>query len=115
MPGDVGFVAPDAPINERIESIKFLLEQSAIANGLPASVVTSQAREMSGVALTVENAELSESRRDQIAIFAKAEQELFNLFRIVWNAHKLRLKKLTYSPQNFLRAAIPPQLQAWTQ
>ncbi len=85
--GDVGFVSPKAPITDTIAAITFLLEQIAVQNGLPASVVSTTTREVSGVALTVENVELGEARRDQIALFARAEQQLFTLFRTVWNTH----------------------------
>lgn len=85
--GEVGFVSPDAPIDAMLAALNFLLEQVAVQNGLPASAVTSKAREMSGAALLVENSELAEARRDQIAMFAKVEQELFNLFKAIWNVH----------------------------
>ena len=89
--GDVGFVSPQSRISEAVQAITFLLEQVAIQNGLPASVITSSAREISGVTLITENAELAEARRDQLAIFARAEQDLFHLFKLIWNTH---------SPQN---------------
>ncbi len=84
---DLGFAAPDAPVEACLEAIDRLMKWAAISNGLPASSMSLTPSEESGVSKIVSNSELEELRRDDIAMFAKAEDELFRLFRIVWNHH----------------------------
>ena len=85
--GEIGFAAPNAPIESSLDAIEFLVKYAAITNGLPASTMSADPTEESGVAKIVGNRELEELRRDDIANFAKVEAELFNLFRIIWNFH----------------------------
>ena len=81
------FAAPNAPIQDILAMIDFLLKQAAITNGLTASSMSTNPTQESGVSKLVGNSELEEQRRDQIALFAGYEQQLFSLFRIVWNHH----------------------------
>ncbi len=85
--GEVGFASPDAPIQDSLASIEFLMKQAAITNGLPASSMSLDPTEQSGISRIVGNSELEEQRRDDIAMFAKVEQQLFEVFRAVWNVH----------------------------
>jgi hypothetical protein len=85
--GEIGFATPNAPTDASLEAIEFLAKYAAITNGLPAATMTMTPTEESGVAKIVGNRELEELRRDDIALFARAEDQLFHLFRIVWNVH----------------------------
>lgn len=85
--GDIGFVKPEAPIEDALKSIEFIVKQTAIANGISASSVSSEVSEESGVARIVGNRELEEMRADDIELFTAYESRLFDVFRAVWNAH----------------------------
>jgi hypothetical protein len=81
------FESPNAPITDMIAMIDFVLKQAAICNGLTAATMSTNPTQESGIAKLVGNSELEEQRRDQIALFAGYEQQLFELFRRVWNHH----------------------------
>lgn len=84
---DFGFAAPNAPIADILALVDFLLKQAAVTNGLPASSMSTQPTQESGISKVVGNSELEEQRRDDIALFAEYEQQLFAMFRTVWNVH----------------------------
>ena len=84
---DLGFASPDAPVDACLETIDRLMKWAAVSNGLPASSMSLTPSEESGVSKIVSNSELEEARRDDIAAFAKAEDLLFQLFRVIWNVH----------------------------
>ena len=84
---DFGFAAPNAPISDILAMVDFLLKQAAITNGLTAASMSTNLTQESGIAKLVGNSELEEQRRDQIALFARYEQRLFEVFRIIWNHH----------------------------
>lgn len=85
--GDFKFAAPDAPVDQILATIDSLIKWAAITSGLPASAVSADTQEMSGISRLVANAELEEMRRDDIALFAQYERKLFDVYRIVWNVH----------------------------
>jgi len=85
--GELGFAAPDAPIADVLKSIDQLIKWAAVSNGLPASSLSTEPTDESGISKIVSNSELSEMRRDDIALFRQYEKQLFNLIRIVWNTH----------------------------
>lgn len=84
---DLGFAAPDAPVEACLEAIDKLMKWAAVSNGLPASSMSLDPSEESGVSKIVSNSELEEARRDDIAMFARAEDQLFQLCRVIWNYH----------------------------
>lgn len=81
------FKSPDAPVEEVLQSIDRLIKWAGITNGVSASSLNTEIVEQSGISRIVENEELQEIRRDQIANFAGVEEHLFQLFRTVWNYH----------------------------
>lgn len=85
--GEIGFAAPNAPTADNLAVIEFLMKHAAVTNGLPAATMNSDPTKESGVSKIVGNAELEEQRRDDIALFAQYEQQLFQVFRTVWNVH----------------------------
>lgn len=119
--GDVGFASPDAPINEVLAAISFLMKQAAITNGLSASIITTDDKQMSGVSRITSNREMEELRRDDIALFTEYERKLFNIFRIIWNYHnpdrqmsnEVQLLVNFYDPQPVIDAR--DQVQVWSQ
>ena len=117
--GDIGYVSPDAPIEEIIKTVDYLAKQAAITNGLPATVMSTEPTEQSGVARIVGNQELEEMRSDDIALFTEYERKLFDVFRVVWNTHNT-MRKLSdtavfqvdfYDPKPVTTAA--EQVQNW--
>ena len=85
--GEMGFAAPNAPVDQILSAVGYLMKQAAVTNGLSASTIATEATDESGVARIVGNRELEEMRADDIALFAEYERRLFEVFRIVWNAH----------------------------
>lgn len=84
---EIGFAQPQAPIEETVNAIEFIMNQVAIANGLSAHSLTAKPVNESGVSKIVSNNELMEKRRDDIALFRKYEHDLFELIKVVWNTH----------------------------
>ena len=85
--GELGFAATKAPIAEIVAAIDTLIKWSAVSNGLPASSLSTDPTEESGVSKLVSNAELEEKRRDDIALWRGYEHKLFDTIRTVWNTH----------------------------
>lgn len=85
--GEIGFVAPNAPVEQVLASVDFLLKQAAVTNGLSAATVSTEENTASGVSRIVANRELEEMRQDDIALFTQYERRLFDMFRTVWNVH----------------------------
>ncbi len=85
--GELGYAATEAQISETVEAIDKLVKWAAISNGLPASSLSTEPTEESGISKMVSNFELLEMRRDDVALFRTYEQRLFYVMRAVWNAH----------------------------
>lgn len=96
--GEIGYVATHAPIEQILDSIRFLIKQSAVMNGLSASSLNTEPSEESGISKIISNRELEELRRDDIELFRGYEHQLFNLFRIIWNTHN-PTKKISENSQ----------------
>ena len=105
--GELGYESTKAPIEEILEAIDKLLKWACVSNGLSAGSMSTEPTEQSGISKIVDNKELSEIRQDDIALFRVYEHRLFDMFRIVWNAHnkgrmlsdKAELKINFYDPQ----------------
>lgn len=54
--GEFKFAAPNAPIDQTLAAIDSLIKWAAITSGLPASAISTNSREMSGISRLVENA-----------------------------------------------------------
>lgn len=85
--GELGFAKTQAPVTDTLAVLDFILKQAAVSNGLPASSLTTDPTDESGIARIAGNRELEEVRRDDIELFRKYERNLFNIIRIVWNTH----------------------------
>jgi hypothetical protein len=85
--GEIGYASAKAPIKDIIEAIQFLISQAAVSNGLPAASLSTKNVDESGIAKIAGNRELEEYRRDQIALYARYESNLFEMFKIIWNVH----------------------------
>lgn len=85
--GELGFAATQAPIEEMVGAIDKLLKWAAVSNGLPASSLSTDPTDESGISKIVGNAELSEARSDDIALWRSYEKRLFDVIRAVWNYH----------------------------
>lgn len=84
---EIGFVSPEAPIQEVWETIQAIIQQTAIANGLSAHSLTAQPVSESGISKIVSNSELMEKRADDIDLWRRYEARLFELIKLVWNTH----------------------------
>lgn len=85
--GELGFANTNAPVADSLAALDFILKQAAVSNGLPASSLTTDPTDESGVARIVGNRELEEMRRDDVDMFRGYERRLFGLVRTVWNHH----------------------------
>ncbi len=85
--GELGYAATEAQIAEAVDAIDKLVKWAAISNGLPASSLSTDPTEESGVSKMVSNFELLEMRRDDVSLFRVYEQRIFQVFHAVWNAH----------------------------
>ena len=90
--GDFFYAKTNAPIQQILNSIDYMVKQLAVSNGLPASSLSVKPTQESGLARISGNRELEELRRDQISLFTQYEKRLFNMFRTVWNVHNINRK-----------------------
>jgi len=86
--GALGFESQEAPIQEILNAIEFIITQAAVMNGLSASSLSTSTVRESGLAKVQGARELEEQRRDDIVLFTEYERQLFEMFRIVWNVHQ---------------------------
>ena len=84
---DFEYKKSEAPLREFLNSLDWIVKSISISNGLPRSSISQKSHESSGVARIIENRELEEIRRDQIALFNTYEKKLFKMCRTVWNTH----------------------------
>lgn len=114
--GDFSFAKTQAPIAQTLAAIEFLAKNLAISNGLSAASMSVKPTQESGLSRISQSTELNELRKDQISLFGRYERQLFNMFKIVWNAHNptkkitdtARLKIDFYDP----RPVMSPDKQA---
>lgn len=117
--GKLGYANTNAPIEAVVAAIDKLVKWAAVSNGLPAASLSTEPTEESGLSKIVSNRELDELRRDDVALFRRYEAQLFDLMRVVWNAHnstrklsdKAKLKVDFYDPKPAMNAN--EQAQAW--
>ena len=116
--GKLGYANTEAPIEAVVAAIDKLVKWAAVSNGLPASSLSTDPTEESGLSKIVSNRELDELRRDDVALFRRYESQLFDLCRTIWNAHnpnrkisdKAKLRVDFYDP----KPQVPPSEQAQT-
>jgi hypothetical protein len=85
--GDFRYESTKAPIKQVVDFIDYIIKQTAIANGLSSSTLATNPTQQSGVSKLVDNSELREMRRSDIALFNVYEKQLYELIKIVWNTH----------------------------
>jgi hypothetical protein len=90
LPKDANFTfqSTNAPIDQILASIKFLISQAAISNGLSAHLLVDEPSEQSGISKIVSNEEMAEARADDIDLWRDYEHSLFNVMKAVWNYHE---------------------------
>ena len=96
--GEVGFVNPQASIKEILESIEFVIQQTAVSHGLSAHMLSTKPTAESGLSKLVSNQELMEQRQDDVELWRGYERQLFDVTRTVWNLHQPS-KKLSESAE----------------
>lgn len=86
--GQFGFAAPNAPIEQILAAIEFLMRQTAAANDLTADVFDLDRSSESGAAKHVEQIDIKEARLDDIALWRTYEARLWDTLKRVVNTHQ---------------------------
>lgn len=86
--GQFGFAAPNAPINEIIGALSFLMQQTAATYGCGPDMFDLSKVAESGSAKHAGRLELKEVRQNAIAQARTMEARLFEVVKAVVNAHK---------------------------
>jgi hypothetical protein len=84
---DAKFINPNAPVEEMLTAVSFLLKQTALANNLPGNVFELQDKAESGVSKAVEERDLIEARADDLELWRGYEAQLFEVVKRVVNVH----------------------------
>lgn len=82
------FAHPQAPLGDLLSTIQFLLQQTAAANSISTDVFRLDGKAESGAAKQMERADLQEARADDIGLWRRHEDALFQVIRAVWNTHR---------------------------
>ncbi len=85
--GRFGFASPDAPIEEILQAIQFVIRQTAITYDLSADVFDLESNAKSGAAKMAEQRDLQEARQDDIDLWRQYEARLFDVLKAVVNTH----------------------------
>ncbi len=85
--GTFGFAAPNAPIEQVLKAIEFVIKQTAVANDLAANVFEIDPKAESGAAKFAESIDLLEARQDDIDLWRAYEARLFEVIKRVVNTH----------------------------
>lgn len=85
--GEFSYQAPNAPIQDILSSLEFLMRQTAATNDVGADVFDLSKRAESGSAKSVERMDLREARQDDIALWRRYEARLFEVIKAVVNTH----------------------------
>jgi hypothetical protein len=85
--GEIGFANPQARIEEVVGAIDKLIKWACVSHGLSAASMSTDPQEASGLSKLVDSRELSEMRSEDVALWLSYEKRLFQLTRVVWNAH----------------------------
>lgn len=82
-----GFASPNAPINEILAAIEFLMRQTAATHDCGSDIFDLSKVAESGSAKHAGRIELKEARIDDIAMWRVVEQRLFAVLKVVVNTH----------------------------
>jgi hypothetical protein len=94
--GEIGFANQQARIEEVVGAIDKLIKWGCVSHGLSAASMSTDPQEASGLSKIVDTRELAEMRAEDVALWRSYEKRLFQLVRLVWNAHN-PTKKLSES------------------
>ncbi len=86
--GQLGFAAPNGPIEEILGALEFVMRQTAATNNVSADVFDLSKSAQSGSAKMVELRDLHEARQDDMALWRTYEGRLFEVVKRVTNTHK---------------------------
>jgi hypothetical protein len=85
--GEIGFANQQARIEEVVGAIDKLIKWGCVSHGLSAASMSTDPQEASGLSKIVDSRELAEMRAEDVALWRSYEKRLFQLVRVVWNAH----------------------------
>lgn len=84
---DFKYAAPDAPVEEMLRAVEFLIKQTAVANDLAANVFELDSKAESGAAKIADSRDLIESRADDLDLWRRYEAQLFDVIKVVSNVN----------------------------
>jgi hypothetical protein len=82
-----GFASPNAPIDDILSAIEFLMRQTAATHDCGSDIFDLSKVAESGSAKYAGRIELKEARLDDIAMWRVVEQRLFEVLKVVVNTH----------------------------
>ena len=85
--GEFGFAQPNAPIEQVLSALEFVLKQTAVMNDLSANTFEIQPLAESGTAKEAERRDLIEARQDDLELWRGYETKLFEVIKVVANTH----------------------------
>lgn len=85
--GQIGFESQKAEIEQIVNAIDKIQKWTAVSYGLSAGSMSTDPQTQSGISKAWDSKELAEARRDDISLFRSYEKQVFELMRVVWNAH----------------------------
>jgi hypothetical protein len=83
----LAFAVPDGQIEQALKAVEFVIKQTAVANDLAANVFELDPKAESGAAKQAENRDLLEARQDDIELWRRYEERLFETLKLVVNNH----------------------------
>ncbi len=83
-----GFAVPEGNLEPVLQSIEFLVKQTAVANDLAANVFEIDPKAESAAAKNAENRDLLEARQDDVDLWRRYEMRLFEVVKRVTNTHR---------------------------
>jgi len=85
--GSFEFANTNAPIEEILQALEFVMRQTAATNDVGADVFDLSKRAESGSAKHAERLDLKEARQDDVALWRRYEVRLFETIKAVVNTH----------------------------
>jgi hypothetical protein len=85
--GSFEFASTNAPIEDILQALEFVMRQTAATNDVGADVFDLSKRAESGSAKHAERMDLKEARQDDVALWRRYEARLFEVIKAVVNTH----------------------------
>lgn len=86
--GQFGFATPNAPIEEILQALEWVMRQLAATNDVSADVFDLDRKSESGAAKHLEQVDLKEARLDDVDLWRGCEARLWDVLKTVANTHR---------------------------